>query len=463
MLVLLIIIAYMKAYLISSPRFWSWIGHVCGRRRVYFLLYYSKSAPVSETLDRRPTLPTVVAYGESLAPDPPAPEDEDNLGGALKQSDLFIFISFTVTNSLLKRLSAIERPFSGLEGLIFQSRDSVGVTVPSAFPWGPHLFHRLPSTGVASFPALLQPLCSPRIIVELELHITLNSSHLSPGVVTQALTNALSGMVQLQSLSLHFLSDAHSLCPPPPSVERYVLPVLSHLNFWGNTEYLDDLVTRIDAPRLVHIRVTMYNIVTLNLSTLSEFIDRIGMHKSHRRAFIRSSKRAISLSLIQPGTSTYLKLQVSCKPFSKQLSFMAQIGLHFSAFLANVEDLRVSARRVGRPPSGQVDSDRKQWRGLFYQFGGTKWLHVAGDHSTNMVRALQPPDGGGEIVLPSLHKLYILHPGPSHAPSREAVVSFMASRWLSGHPITVEYGRLCRISEPHGAGTMCPSASATPR
>jgi hypothetical protein len=68
----------------------------------------------------------------------------------------------------------------------------------------------------------------------------------------------------------------------------------------------------------------------------------------------------------------------------------------------------------------------------------------------NIVRALQLPDRRRKTVLPALHKLYIPQPGPRHAPLREAVVSFMTSRRLSGHPIAVEYERLCHISELHG-------------
>jgi hypothetical protein len=48
----------------------------------------------------------------------------------------------------------------------------------------------------------------------------------------------------------------------------------------------------------------------------------------------------------------------------------------------------------------------------------------------------------GEAALSALQKLYIPQPGPRHAPLREAVVSFMISRRLSGHPIEVEYERL---------------------
>lgn len=136
-----------------------------------------------------------------------------------------------------------------------------------------------------------------------------------------------------------------------------------------------------------------------------------------------------------------------------ELSFMTRICIRFSPFLPNVEDLRISAMR---PSTGQDDDDRTQWREIIYRFEGAKWLRVAGDHSTDFVRALKPPNGRYESVLPSLLKLCIPQPGPRHAPLRESVVSFMTSRRLCGRPIAVEYERLCHISELRDQGTMYP-------
>jgi hypothetical protein len=70
---------------------------------------------------------------------PPAPEDDENIMAALKQSDRVGSISLTVTNSLLKNLSTISEPFPILEELVLLSRDNVQVTLPSAFRWGPRL------------------------------------------------------------------------------------------------------------------------------------------------------------------------------------------------------------------------------------------------------------------------------------------------------------------------------------
>lgn len=105
-------------------------------------------------------------------------------------------------------------------------------------------------------------------------------------------------LAQLQSLTLHFLSlpsRRNHLVLPPTSEARIVLPALSSLKYRGTTKYLDCLVARIDAPRLEDIDITFFSQPTLDTSQLGRFIDRIGILKSHCRASIRSSDRAISI------------------------------------------------------------------------------------------------------------------------------------------------------------------------
>ena len=459
----------------ASPRFWSSLVHICrkwrhivfaSQRALHLRLFCMHGTPVLKTLDHWPALPIVVQYGGSLALDPLAPEDEENIMAALRQSDRVGSISLTVTNSLLENLSTISEPFLELEELVLLPRDNMQLTLPSAFRWGPRL-RCLHSTRVA-FPALLQLLYSSRNLVDLQLHEVFDPWHVSP----EALTDALSGMAQLRSLSLHFLPTAYYPAPSPRSRRRVVLPVLTHLNFRGIAQYLEDIVARIDAPRLGYIEVTFFNKIIIDLSKLSEFINRVEMHKSYRRAHILSSERAISISLIQPGAPACLKLQLFCESLSGQLFSMARICIHFSDFLFNVEDLRISATR---PPRWNNSLYSGHWLELISSFTGVKWFHVAGNLSTNVVRALRPPDRRREIVLPALHRLYIPQPGQRHAPLREAVVSFITSRRLSGHPIWVEYEPLCHISELRRTGTtevlsndiplnvFCHYLDATPR
>lgn len=221
-----------------------------------------------------------------------------------------------------------------------------------------------------------------------------------------------------------------TLLYPPQSGERVLLPVLTRLNFRGQSEYLERFVDRIDAPRLGEIEVIFFNTPLFNLSNLSKFINRIEMHKSHNQARILSSERAISISLIQPGTPMRLELQLLCEPLSVQLVYMAEICIHLSAFLLNVGDLRISTTR----PSTRGDKlPSGRWLESISSFTGVRSFHIEGNLSTDIVGALQLPDAPGETVLPTLHKICLLHPGPCHAPLGETVVSLITSRRFSGH------------------------------
>ena len=442
-----------RYYVDASPRSWPRLVHICRKwRRIVFTsqqalhlrLSCSSGKPVSKALDFWPPLPIVIEYGGSLALDPLSPVDELNIIAALKRSDRVSLISLTVTTSLLDKLYAVERPFMELEDLVLLSQDSVPLTLPSSFRWGSRL-RRLHLTRI-TFPAHLPLLYSSRNLVDLKLHEALNPWYFP----IEELTDALSRMAQLQSLSLQFPSTSDYVSLPPPPDRRVVLPALTRLDFQGIAEYLERLVHRLDTPRLENIQVTFLDIWFHDLSRLGEFIDRIGMHQSHHQAYILSSESAISISLTQQhGAPTCLELRLFSELLSEQLSVMSQIFLHLSPFLLSVEDLRISAAR----PSSQEDSlCSGRWQELITSFTGVKWLHLYGDDTTNIARALQKANSRHQTVLPALHKLYLPQPRPRHVPLSGDIVAFMISRWRSGYPIGVAYERLYHFRR--GPGTL---------
>jgi hypothetical protein len=440
-----------RYYLDAFPRFWPRLAHICrkwrhivfaSQRALHLQLFCTRGKPVLKTLDCWPTLPIVVQYEGAPSLDPLAPDDEDNIVAVLKQSDRVRSINLTVTSSLLEKLSAIERPFLELEDLVLLSREGAWLTLPSTFRWGVRL--RTLHLTLPDIPALPKLLSLSTALVDLQLDNIPNVEYFSPN----ALANALSGMSQLRTLLLHFLSftlHRNDLGLRPQSRERISLPALTRLKYRGSSEYLDSFVTRIDAPRLMSIDITFLCRSTMDASQLGQFLTRIKMQQSCR-AEILSSERAISISFTPPGAPTSLELRVSCH-LTQRFSYMAQICNGLSASLQGVEYLRISARK---PTNWWDCRDLNEWGMLIHPFRGTKWVHVSGDHSTNIVLALRLQQH--EAVLPALHKLCIREPEPCHAPLREAVVSFVHSRWLSGHIIGVEY-ELVRINELRGAGT----------
>ena len=389
-------------------------------------------------------------YGGSLALDPPAPEDENNVIVALNQSHRVTSINLAVTNPLMEKLSDIEGPFLELEDFILLCRDTSRLTLPSAFGCGTRRLRTLHLTRIAFF-ALPHLLYSSRNIIDLQLHDVFNPWLLVP----EALTDALSRMTQLRSLSLHFLptTDHFSVSLPVsiPSRKRIVLPSLARLDFQGTVKYLEGLLANIDTPWLGVIEGTFIVDSITDLSIHNNFIDRTETHRLSLEVHLQSSENTITLSFIQAGTTTCIKLQLFCEQFSDQLSSMSQILTHFPTFLVDAEDLHISLTRQSIPGDSL---DWNSWLEFVKSFTGIRRFHVAGNLSTDIVRAFQSPGNQPETLVPVLQKLYLHQPGPSFAHLRETVVSFMVLRRLSGYPIEVEYEQLYQISELRGTGTI---------
>jgi hypothetical protein len=392
-------------------------------------LYFTYGTPVLKALDCWQVLPIILQYGGFPNLEPPSPDDDDNIIASLTQSGRVGSISLTVTSSLLKRMCAISEPFSELEELALLSHDNIQVTLPSTFRWGPRL-RTLHSTRIA-FPSL-PPLLSPcHDLVDLQLHEIPSIGYVSP----EAFANALSGMIHLRNLSLHFLSFPPRrtfLSFPPQPEERVVLPTISYLKYRGTSKYLESFVARIDAPHLETIDITFFSQPTMDTSQLGRFIGRIEMQTSLNQADVNSSVHAISISFTNSNPSTLFQLKISCKQLDWQLHCMAQVCGQFFPFLFRVQNLSIKATQSS---SEQNDVDGEQWLELVRSFVGTRdlRLEVANQHTTDLLRALGRADEGHTTVLPALRHIRV--EDPTRVMNVHALLIFINSRLASGHPV----------------------------
>ena len=385
--------------------------------------------PVSKTPDCWPALPVVVHYEGSPRLGLSVPKAEDNVVAALQQSGRVSSINLIITRSLLNKLFTISEPFLELEELDLLSQENVQLTLPSTFRWGPRL-RSLHLTRIAfpSFPQLLFP---SQELVDLQLHEIPGVGYFSP----EEFANALSGMTQLRSLSLHFLFPPRRgnfhLGSPSLAGRRIALPALAFLKYRGTSKYLDNLVARIDAPCLGDIDITFFSQPAVDASQLGQFIERIEILKSLSRADVLITGRAISICLSQPRAPTSLGLQILCEQLDRRLSLMGQICNHFSPFLFRVKDLRISSiRPSSRQPEDDVEG--RQWLEFIGAFGDAKDIRVTGELATDILCALRTVDGEHTNILPSLRNLCVPELSSAHGPLWEAAKSFIASRWPSG-------------------------------
>ena len=349
---------------------------------------------------------------------------------ALEHTDRVRSIRLAASNSLLEKLSTISKPFLELEELHIFSEDNSQLALPSAFRWG-HRLRTLSSTRVA-FASLPQLLLPSQNLVNIKLDEIPGVGYFSP----EAFANALCGMTQLQTLSLHFLSLPPSrkyISLPPSPGDRVDLPVLTHFKYRGTSKYLDILVARIDAPRLRDIDIRLFNQPTLDASQLGRFINRIASWRSLLRADILFSGAAISITFTEPRAHTWLGVQISCEQLDWQLSSISQICGLFSSFISGVEELDIKTAGPSRVPD---DMDNDQWLQLIRAFNGAKGIHVPGEFVTDILHALRLADERHDVVLPALQNLHVKEPTPMAL--QDSVDSFVLQRQLSGHPVRID-------------------------
>ena len=443
-----ILLIIFRHYLDASPHTWYMLGWVCQIwRQIVFTstlglnlrLYCTYGTPVLKSLYCWPALPIILQYGGVLnldRPSPsPSPSDEDNIVAAFRHSGRVSIISLTVTSTLLEKLSAMGalEPFSELEELCLLPRENQQqLKLHSTFRWGARL-RTLHSTRIA-FPSFPQLLSRSQGLVELHLCEIPIAGYFPP----ESFANALSGVIQLETLSLHFLSlpPRRSYQLPPQSGERVTLPALTRLKYRGTSKYLDCFVARINAPRLADIDIIFFSQPTMDASQLGRFIGRIEVQTSSlSRADIETSAHAIFISFTNSSVSAAplkLLVQISCKQLDWQLSCMAQVCDQFSPFLFRVEELSVNTTQSS---SAQDDEAGEQYLNLFRSFNGTRFFRVGNELKGDIIRALGQADGE-TTLLPSLHLLHIEQPVEMNEPSWDALLSFINSRSLSA-PVQV--------------------------
>ena len=442
-----------RRYLDAFPQFWPTLVWVCQKwRQIVFAsplglnirLHCTYKTPVLKALCLWPALPINLQYGGAPNLDPPAPEDDDNIIAALKQSGRVSSIGLTVTSSLREKLSAISEPFTELEDFVLFSQDNLPLTLPNSSHLGPRLRTvYLTRIAIPTFPQLLSP---SQFLVDIQLHEIPITGCFPP----EAFANALSGTTQVQSLLIHFLSlppRRNHLRLPPPSGERIVLPALSCLKYRGTSKYLDSFVARIDAPCLGDTNITFFYQPTMDASQLGRFIKRTEIHTSLFQADVKTSADAISISFLKSSTSTPLRLQISCKQLDWQLSCMAQVCEQVFPFLCPIVILAIN---TAQPLGGRDDVNSEQWLDLLrsFKFSRAKSFWVANKLTTDILCVLGPAYEGNTAMLPSLRQVRVQKPIAMDGPSWDSVQSFITARSISGRPVEVKAPSYCTEGSP---------------
>jgi hypothetical protein len=304
--------------------------------------------------------------------------------------------------------------------------------IPDSFLGGsaPRL-RNLELSGIP-FPGLPKLLLSATQLVELKLLDIPLSGYLSP----EAMAASLSVLPSLMILWIVFQCyrprpDRKDEGLPPP--KRSVLPTLIIFDFEGATEYLEDLVTFIDAPQLSSSKLAFFDEIDSDCPQLTRFIDcapKLSGYNPH--GHVQFDDRTPSVKL------QHLTITILCREPDQQLLSIGRICNSYfpSLFTVEIEDLQIFHPYSKFVWEGDAIEDTL-WLRLLLPFTGVKKIWISEKFVPGIAAALGELVGERTAeVLPSLQKMSVAWPKTS-GPSQENIEKFVTARRLSGHPVAV--------------------------
>jgi hypothetical protein len=302
---------------------------------------------------------------------------------------------------------------------------TMGIRGRSVVPPGSLRQDRVP------FPGLPKLLLSTTHLVDFHLLNIPRSGYIPPEVMA----TSLSAMTNLESLRLNFqyprprpvLESRH---PRPRPRTRSILPSLTKIEFKGSSEYMEEILARIDAPRLDELDITFFNQIIFDTPQLFQFIGRRPTLRAPEKGRIVFSSRAIFITF-PPQTSDYggLSVEIPCTASEWQLSSIEHVCTSSLPPVSTLEDLCISKRRKSSL-RWQGDVENTLWLDLLSSFVSVKSLYLSKEFVPLIVPALQELVGGRTTeVLPTLENIFLegFQPlGPLH----EGIEQFVAARRL---------------------------------
>ena len=438
----------------ADPMYPSWhrLVHVCRRWRSLvfsspnFLDLRLVCGPRTrmELIGIWPTLPITIRnriYG-------PIPDNYDFNAAILHRSRVRqIDLRITSSEQLRRLTSAMGEPFPDLTHLDLVSASELPA-LPDGFLGGsaPHL-QSLRITSIP-FPALPKLLLSANGLVCLTLSNILYDGYISP----QAIHTSLAMLVNLESLTIHFQSSVshpdRERRQPPPEI-RTVLSSLTDFEFRGVTDYLEDLVGRIDAPLLDSVCITpLYGRIT-EFSQLGRFIGLTERFQEFNEAHVVFDY-CVEIKFLPPTRILDVRSEFRIPYKFGQWRTLTQwraraltrVLTSFSATFSSVytvEHLYISfpGDLWSRWSRWSYVLTNMHWLDFFRPFTTVKNLYLCKKVAEFISSALQELVGESVTsAFPALESIFLEELEPSR-PVQDAFQQFIAARQLSGHPVAV--------------------------
>ena len=283
---------------------WCTLVHVCRKWRNIVLesplrlnlrIHCYPTTPVREKLDIWPALPIVLAQYEGER----EPEWEmDNIAAAFEQNNRICQIGLLgVPGPRMEEiLTAMHKPFPILTDLWLEPNNETVSVDPDLFLGGSAPCLQYLQLASIPFPGLPKLLLSATHLIDLRLFNISHSGYISP----KAMVSCFPVLARLETLILEFESpesfpDREHRRPPPPT--RTLLPALTQFLFFGVSEYLEDLVDRIDTPLLGDLKISLFHQFIPDTAQLAQFINRTPKLKGHNEAHVSFDTSGVHFTL----------------------------------------------------------------------------------------------------------------------------------------------------------------------
>jgi hypothetical protein len=415
---------------------WQSLVHVCRRwrnlvfespRRLNLQLHCAPKTPAKDTLDVWPALPLIVKGDMTLS-------GTDDIIATLGKSNRVceVFLRDLAGWQMENILAAMQVPFPELTDLHLYSNGETLPVIPDSFLGGSAPRLQIFTMSGIPFPGLPKLLLSVNNLLYLELSNIPHSGYISP----EAMVALLSVLSSLRRLHLRFQSpqshpDWERRSLPPP--KRSMLPALNHFHFNGVTEYLEDLVTHIDAPQLNYFYITFFNQIDFDTPRLAQFINRIPTFGAHKEAYVQFNGSAATVKL----QYRHLEISISCQEPDWQLSSIEQIcNSSLRHPLSTVKDLYIDRQYV--PVDWKNDAiEDTLWLQLLLPFPAVKDLYISKEFAPGIAGAFRElVEGRITGVLSNLQYIFVEGHEPS-GPFHEILGQFVAARQPSDHPVSI--------------------------
>ena len=420
--------------------------HVCRRwrqivfaspRRLSLRILCTWRTPVRENLGIWPAFP--IDVDDNLQPDNTLEHSivaaftyRNNIFAALKHPDRVCHVRLTVSPDELGSIAtAMQVPFPILTQLYLTSLSWCEGTLvlPAGFLEGTAPCLQAIGLSGISCPALPTIVSSTRNLVKLELSNVFPNGYISP----EAIVASLAALPRLEIFVIKFrLAMSPNRISSPPAI-RTILPALAFFVFRGSIEYLEDLVGRIECPRLHDISIIYFDKVSFQVAQLSKFIDlSVGpqLTKCHNTE-VRFAHNGVTFTFFHDANDSdqdrhLPTIVVSCKAVYWSYASSSQVLRQFPAPLSNTVHLEL----VNDPEKQYVAGI--EWLRFFHQFSKVQTLLVHQDLAWQVAVTLR--EITEEMItelLPSLELICLEGKWPP------LINNFVAPRRRLGYPVTV--------------------------